>query len=224
MFIGHYAVAFGVKRAVPRVSLGVLFAATSLIDLLWPIFLLLGWERVRIDPGNTVVTPLDFVYYPITHSLIGAAGWAVLLALLYWAWTRYAAGALVVALVALSHWFLDLLVHRPDLPIVPGSSHLVGLGLWNSFPGTILVEGGLCVAGVWLYATAAHARDRVGRYAFWSLVGFLALIYAANLLGPPPPSVNAVAYAGLASWFLPFWAAWFDRHRTPHGTALYASV
>ncbi len=96
MFIGHYAVALGVKRAVPRVSLGVLFAATSLVDLLWPIFLLLGWERVRIDPGNTAVTPLAFILYPITLSVVGAAAWAVLFALLYWAFTRYAVGSAVV--------------------------------------------------------------------------------------------------------------------------------
>ena len=224
MFIGHYAVAFGAKRAAPRVSLGVLFAATSLLDLLWPIFLFLGWERVRIDPGNTAVTPLAFVYYPITHSLVGAAAWAVLFALLYWAFTRYAAGAAVVGLVTVSHWFLDALVHRPDLPVLSGSSLLIGLGLWNSAAGTVLVEGGIFTAGVWLYASRTGPRDAVGRYGFWILVGFLVLVYAANLLGPPPPSVDAVAYAGLAAWLLPFWAAWLDRHRTPHETALYASV
>ena len=104
MFVGHYAVAFGAKRAAPRVSLGILFAATSLIDLLWPIFLLLGWERARIEPGNTMVTPLAFVHYPWTHSLVGAAVWAALFALLYWLVTRYAGGTLVVGLVTISHW------------------------------------------------------------------------------------------------------------------------
>ena len=224
MFVGHYAVAFGAKRAAPRVSLGILFAATSLIDLLWPIFLSLGWERARIEPGNTMVTPLAFVHYPWTHSLVGAAVWAALFALLYWLVTRYAGGTLVVGLVTISHWLLDAFVHRPDLPIFPGSSYLVGLGLWNSVSGTVLVEGGLFIAGVWLYASNTNARDAVGRYGFWCLVCFLVLIYAANLFGPPPPSVDAVAFAGLAAWLLPFWAEWFDRRRFSNGTEAHVTA
>ena len=213
MLIGHFAVAFAAKRAVPRVSLGVLVAATELIDLLWPLFLFAGLEEVRIDPGNTAVTPLAFVHYPITHSLVGATGWAILFGLLYWAVTRYKAGAVVVGLVTVSHWFLDALVHRPDLPLYPGSSTLVGLGLWNSVAGTILVEGGMFLAGVWLYTSGTQPRDRVGRYALWAFVAFLVLIYVGNLFGPPPPSVQAIAWAGLASYLLPLWAGWFDRHR-----------
>lgn len=213
MLIGHFAVAFAAKRAVPRVSLGVLVAATELIDLLWPLFLFAGLESVRIDPGNTAVTPLAFVHYPITHSLVGASGWAILFGLLYWAVTRYAAGAVVVGLVTVSHWFLDALVHRPDLPLYPGSSTLVGLGLWNSVAGTVLVEGGMFLAGVWLYASGTRPRDRVGRYALWAFVAFLVLIYIGNLFGPPPPSVQAIAWAGMASYLLALWAEWFDRHR-----------
>jgi len=213
LLIGHFAVAFAAKRAVPRVSLGVLVAATELIDLLWPLFLFAGLESVRIDPGNTAVTPLAFVHYPITHSLVGASGWAILFGLLYWAVTRYAAGAVVVGLVTVSHWFLDALVHRPDLPLYPGSSTLVGLGLWNSVAGTVLVEGGMFLAGVWLYASGTRPRDRVGRYALWAFVAFLVLIYIGNLFGPPPPSVQAIAWAGMASYLLALWAEWFDRHR-----------
>jgi len=213
VLIGHFAVAFAAKRAVPRVSLGVLVAATELIDLLWPLFLFAGLEEVRIDPGNTAFTPLAFVHYPITHSLVGAAGWAILFGLLYWAVTRYVAGAVVVGLVTVSHWFLDALVHRPDLPLYPGSSTLVGLGLWNSVTGTVLVEGGMFVAGVWLYTSGTQARDRVGRYALWAFIAFLVLIYIGNLFGPPPPSVQAIAWVGLASYIIPLWAGWFDRHR-----------
>ena len=213
MLIGHFAVAFAAKRAVPRVSLGVLVAATELIDLLWPLFLFAGLESVRIDPGNTAVTPLAFVHYPITHSLVGASGWAILFGLLYWAVTRYAAGAVTVGLVTVSHWFLDAVVHRPDLPLYPGSSTLIGLGLWNSMAGTVLVEGGLFLAGVWLYTSGTRPRDGVGRYALWAFVAFLVLIYVGNLFGPPPPSVQAIAWVGLASYLIPFWAGWFDRHR-----------
>lgn len=217
MLIGHFAVAFAAKRAVPRVSLGVLVAATELIDLLWPLFLFAGWESVRIDPGNTAFTPLAFVHYPITHSLVGAAGWSILFGLLYWAFTRYAAGAVVVGLVAVSHWFLDALVHRPDLPLYPGSSPLIGLGLWNSVAGTVLLEGAMFLAAVWFYVSGTRPRDRVGRYALWSFVAFLLLIYVANLLGPPPPSVQAIAWAGLSLYLIPLWAGWFDRHRNVAG-------
>jgi len=213
MFIGHYAVAFAAKRAAPRVSLGVLVAATSLLDLLWPLCLLLGWERARIDPGNTAFTPLAFVHYPISHSLVSAAGWSLLCGLVYWGATRYRSGAVVVALVALSHWYLDALVHRPDLPLYPGSPLRVGLGIWNSIPATLLLEGAMFAGGVWLYAAATRAKDAVGRYAFPGFVVFMALAYAGNLLGPPPPSWQAVAWVGIAAWLFPFWAEWFDRHR-----------
>lgn len=213
MFIGHYAVAFAAKRAAPRVSLGVLVGAASLLDLLWPAFLLLGWEAVRIEPGNTAFTPLAFMHYPISHSLVAAAGWSVLCGLLYWGATRYRSGALVVALVALSHWYLDALVHRPDLPLYPGSPLRVGLGLWNSIPATLLLEGLMFAGGVWLYTRGTHAKDALGRYALLGFVAFMVLVYAGDLLAPPPPNWQAVAWAGLAGWLFPFWAEWFDRHR-----------
>src|SRR5512146_2731302 len=156
MFIGHSAVAFAAKRAAPRVSLGVLVGAASLLDLLWPVFLLLGWETVRIEPGNTAVAPLAFVRYPFSHSLVAAAGWSALVGLAYWGATRYRSGAVVVGLVALSHWYLDAIVHRPDLPLYPGSTLEVGLGLWNSVPATLLLEGLMFAGGVWLYARGAR--------------------------------------------------------------------
>ena len=213
MFLGHYAVALGVKRRMPRVSLGVLVAATSLVDLLWPIFLLVGWERLEIAPGNTAATPLNFVHYPITHSLLGAVGWSLLFSFLYWRVTRYAGGAVAVGLVTVSHWFLDAIVHRPDLPLYPGSPVLVGLGLWDSVVASVILECAMFAAGVWLYAAGTRARDGAGRYAFWGFVLFLALAYAGNVVGPPPPSWQAVAWLGLSLWILPFWAEWFDRHR-----------
>ncbi len=215
MFIGHYAVALGAKRSLPRVSLGILVAATSLVDLLWPVFLLIGWERVEIEPGNTALTPLNFVHYPITHSLVGAAGWALLFALAYWSFTRYLAGAIAVGAVTFSHWLLDLVVHRPDLPLYPGSGIKVGFGLWNSVPGAVILEGGMFLLGLWLYAAGTRPRDGIGRYAFWAFAGLLALIYVANIVGPPPPSARAVAWSALALWLLPFWAEWSDRHRIP---------
>lgn len=213
MFIGHYAVGFAAKRAAPRASLGVLIAAAGLADLLFPVFTLAGWEQVRIEPGATAVAPFAFIY-PLSHSLLTGVGWAVLFAALYWVWTRYLAGAVTIALAVVSHWLLDLVTHRPDLPLYPGGTTLAGLGLWNSVAGTVAVEGLLFVAGVWVYAAMTRPRDRTGRYAFWSFVALLVVLYVSSLLGPPPPSVTAMAVVGLLAWLFVFWAAWFDRHRT----------
>lgn len=212
MFLGHFGVGFGAKRAAPGTSLGTLFLAAQLVDLLWPAFLLLGWERVSIRPGITVVTPLDFESYPFTHSLLAVVLWGVGFALVYGAIRKYPAGAIVGGLAVISHWILDLVVHRPDLPLAPGGTR-VGLGLWNSLSATLAVELVVFFGGLWIYLRATRARDRIGSFALAGLVGFLLLIYAGNLLGPPPPSVEAIAWAGQAQWLIVIWAFWIDRHR-----------
>ena len=142
MFIGHVAVGLASKRLAPGTSLGLLVAAPLAVDLLWPVFVLAGWEQVRVAPGDTAVTPLEFISYPWSHSLLMAVVWSVLAASAYWLWRRYRAGALVLGAGVLSHWVLDAISHRPDLPLYPGSSIKIGLGLWNSVPATIAVEGG----------------------------------------------------------------------------------
>jgi membrane-bound metal-dependent hydrolase YbcI (DUF457 family) len=187
----------------------VLTAAALLPDLLWSVFLLAGLERVQVEPGNTAMTPLAFVHYPISHSLLTTAMWAALLASIYYAVSRYRRGALIAGVAVLSHWFLDALAHRPDLPLYPGAMAYAGLGLWNSVPGTIVVEVGMFIAGVWLYARRCHAGIRL-----WVFVAFLLAVYAANVTGPPPPNARAVAVVGLASWLLPVWAEWVDRGRS----------
>jgi membrane-bound metal-dependent hydrolase YbcI (DUF457 family) len=212
VFIGHFAVGLASKRVAPRASLGVLLVAPNLLDLLWPIFLLLGWEQVRIDPGNTSFTPLDFVSYPISHSLLTACGWGLLFALLYWTVTRYSRGAIVIALSVVSHWVLDFVTHRPDMPLYPGGPR-VGLGLWNSVPATIVVELAMYAVGAWLYLSITRSRDRVGTYALWAFLGFGLLAYVVNILGPPPPDAHAIALAALALWLVPLWGWWIDRHR-----------
>ncbi len=213
MFLGHYGVALAAKKVAPRTSLGTLFLSTQLADLLWPVFLLLGLEHVRIDPGNTVVTHLDFYDYPISHSLVGGLAWSVLFGVVYYLIRRYPRGAWIVGAGVVSHWVLDVIVHRPDLPIVPGGTTLVGLGVWNSLPATLVLEFGFLLAGFIVYSRATTPIDRTGRYALWALVGLLAVIYLANLFGPPPPSEMAIAYAGLAGWLLVTWGYWIDRHR-----------
>lgn len=213
MFLGHFGAGFAGKAAAPRVSLGTLFLAAQWVDLLWPALLLLGLERVEIEPGATRVTPLDFVSYPISHSLVAVVLWGLALGGLYWAARRSRRGALVVAALVVSHWVLDLVVHRPDLPLAPGAGGRFGLGLWDSLPATLVVELALLAAGLTLYLRRTRATDRRGSLLLWGLVVFLLAIYAANLLGPPPPSVAAIAWAGHAQWLLVAWGYWIDRHR-----------
>ena len=215
MFAGHFAIGFAAKRAAPQVSLGTMFLAAQFIDLLWPTLLLLGVERVRIEPGATAMTPLDFVHYPVSHSLLAVSGWALVLALAHFALRRRRRDALVVGAMVVSHWFLDALVHRPDLPLYPGDGPLLGLSLWNSVPGTLLVELSLLAAGIWLYLGATRARDATGRWATRGLVAALLVIYLGNAFGPPPPSVEAIAWVGQAQWLLVAWAWWADAHREP---------
>lgn len=213
MFIGHYAVAFASKRFAPRTSLGTLIAAASLLDLLWPIFILLGWEQVRIQPGNTAFTPLDFVSYPISHSLAAAIGWATLFALLYFLVTRYGKGAILIWVGVVSHWVLDLVSHRPDMPLYPGGPRL-GLGLWNSIAATVIVEGLMYVIGVGIYLRVTRPKDGIGRWGLLSFVIAVGAFYVANIFSPPPPSVNILAIGALVlSSFLIAWAWWADRHR-----------
>jgi membrane-bound metal-dependent hydrolase YbcI (DUF457 family) len=213
MFIGHFALGFAAKTATPRVSLGTLFLAAQFIDLLWPTFLLLGLERVRIEPGATAVTPLVFEHYPWSHSLLAVIGWAVLLAGLHFLWVRERRSALLLAALVVSHWLLDLLVHRPDLPLLPWGDTVAGLRLWASLPLTLMLEVPLFALGVWLYARSTRARDAAGRWGLVGLVLFLFVIYAGNVLGSPPPSVAAIAWIGQLQWLLVLWGYWVDRHR-----------
>lgn len=218
MFLGHFGVGFAAKAAAPRVSLGALLVAAQFVDLLWPTLLLLGMERVRIAPGATAFTPLVFESYPVSHSLVAVLGWSVLVGAACFALRREVRGAIVMGLLVASHWFLDLIVHRPDLPVVPGGP-LVGLAVWNSVPLTLAIELPLFALGVWLYVRCSVANDAIGRWALVALVAFLLAIYAGNLFGPPPPSVAAIAWVGQAQWLLVLWGLWVDRHRRARDAA-----
>jgi len=173
MFIGHFAVAFAAKPAAPRTSLGTLFVASALVDLLWPIFLLFGWEQVRITQGTNPFLTLEFAIYPWSHSLLMGIIWGIAFGALYFALTRYSIGAIAVALLVPSHWVLDFIVHQPDLPLYPGGTARLGLGLWNNPMATMIVEVVMFVAGVVIYARATQRRDRIGRYGLWTLAVFL---------------------------------------------------
>ena len=215
MFIGHFAVGFAAKRYAPRTSLAVLLAAPLLSDLLWPPFLLLGWETVRIDPARTKVSPLNFTSFPWSHSLLMCAVWAALFAAIYYWITRYWPGTLAIALGVLSHWLLDWITHGKDMPLYPGGAKF-GLGLWNSVAGTLGVELAMFAIGVWVYVLTTKARDRIGRYGFVAYVVLLVASYLRDTFSSQlPHSVKAeIAWPGLiAGVVMLIWAWWFDRHR-----------
>ena len=215
MFLGHYALAFGAKRLAPAVSLGTLFMACQFADLLWPTLLTLGIEIVEIDPGNTLVTPLNFVKYPYSHSLVMLLVWSVVFTLLYFAVRRGRTGAFTVGAMVFSHYVLDVIVHRPDMPITIDGPARLGLGLWN-YPGTTLAtELAMFIIGTAIYASLTRERDRIGRIGLLALISTLVAVYFAALWGPPPPNSQSVAVAGHLSWLFVLWAYWIDRHRQP---------
>ncbi len=213
MFIGHFGVALAAKKIAPRTSLGTLVMAAQLVDLLWPIFLLLGVERVIIAPGTTAVTPLDFISYPFSHSLLADFGWACLFAGVYKIIKHDSRGAVCLWFVVMSHWILDAISHQPDLPLYPGSSTYVGLGLWNSRFWTILIEGAIFLLATKVYARTTHPRDRIGTSAFRAFIAILMFFYLLNIFGPPPPNEKAIAFSALGMWLFVVWAYWLDRHR-----------
>jgi hypothetical protein len=215
VFLGHFALAFGAKRAAPMVSLGTLFLACQFADLLWPTLLVLGYEKVEIDPGNTLVTPLNFVSYPYSHSLVMLLAWSALFAIVYRIVKGSKPAAIVtIAALVFSHYVLDVITHRPDMPVTISGSTRLGLGLWN-YPGTTLaVESAMFIVATAIYMSTTRAKDRIGQTGLYALIVVVVAIYFAALYGPPPPTTNAIAGAGHLSWLFVIWAYWVDKHRT----------
>jgi hypothetical protein len=237
VFLSHFAVGLAAKRAAPVVSLGTLFLSCQLADIVWPNFVLLGIEHVAIAPGNTTVTPLDFISYPYSHSLVALALWALLAAALYRLLAPRSPGPsgpgypgskdpgllstqglrtamFVIAGVVLSHWVLDVASHRPDMPIAPGMSAKLGFGLWESLPATLVVEFTLFVIGLGTYMRVTVARDRTGTTALWSFASVLVMLYLGSVFGPPPPTPQALAWSAEGVWLFVLWGYWIDRHRS----------
>ena len=214
MFLGHFGLGFAGKRIAPDMSLGSLFLAVQFADLLFWILALVGAEHFRISPGATRVTPMDFYDYPYSHSLVALAVWGLVLGAVYWIARRWLAGAIVLAVGIVSHWVLDVIVHRADMPLGLHGPYL-GLQVWRSLPLTLFLEAVVFSAGIGVYLNATRARDAVGVWAFWALVVLLAALWLGSVLGPPPPSERVVAWAGLAMWLFVPWGWWIDRHRAP---------
>lgn len=223
MFLGHYGMALAAKRAAPETSLGSSVVAAQWLDLLWPILLLTGLERARIAPGFMEASSVEFVHYPITHSLLLVLAWAVLVSGVYWLLTRRRVGAALLGALVLSHWILDVVVHQPDLPLWPGSEVRVGGGLWGSLAATLVLEVGLLTVGLVLYTRATRAKDAAGRWGLRLMIFVLVAFYLSGFFAPPP-SVDALAYGGLTLWLFVPWAAWVDRHREGQGSAASREV
>ena len=213
MLLGHYAVALAAKSYAPRTSLGTLVLAAQLLDLMWPVFILVGWEHVVIVPGLMAASPFDFVQYPISHSLATTVLWSVLLGSGYHVFRRYGRGAAIIVVAVVSHWLLDAVMHRRDLPLWPGSAIKIGLGLWNSIAVTVILEGTLFLIGILVYIRTTRPRDRIGTYALVAMLTVLLLIFASGFFAAPPRGEHIVAWAGLGLWLFVPWAAWIDRHR-----------
>ena len=217
MFLGHYGVALALKRVEPKISLGTLFVATQLADLLWGCFLLLGWEHARIVPDPNPLLTFEFLDYPISHSLVAALGWAVAAAAAYYSWptrdtSRHWQASALVGVAVASHYLLDVLVHLRDLPLAGNDSPKLGLGLWNHFGASVALEFLTLALGLAVYVRFRSRRHpvRVGRLAV--VLVLLVGTYAAALLGPPPPGMTMVAASDIVFLLVAAaLAAWADR-------------
>jgi hypothetical protein len=218
VFVGHYGVSYASKRADWNVPLWALFLSVQFLDVLWGIFVLAGLERVRITPGITATNPLDLYYMPYTHSLIGAIVWSIVAGLLYWRWRGHREGghgSLIVGLAVLSHWFLDLIVHRPDLPLV-GDRFKVGLGLWNQPAVAFALEAVILTAGLWLYLRSSERISRLGTTGPLAFVALMLAVQAMTFFGAPPSSPTGAAVTALAAYFvLAGMAGWLETRRRP---------
>ena len=214
MLVGHLAAGLVAKRVEPRLSLGTCVLAAMAADFLWCLFLLGGVEQVRFISGAGAANYLLASNIAWSHSLLLNLVWAALFALAYFLRRRYPRGAWVVFAAVLSHWLLDLVSHRPDMPLAPGMPGRLGLGLWGSLPATLVVEGGFWLFALLLYARATHPRSRAGVYVLWAGSALLTLAWYNNIAGSPPPNPRAAPIASLVFFsLLVAWAYWINRLR-----------
>ena len=208
MFIGHFAVGLACKKISQLPSLAVMFIAVQFLDLIWPIFVLFGVETFDIQEGITKLTPLNFTHYPYSHSLMMSLVWGFLFGLVYFLITNQKRNSFLIVGLVFSHWILDFLTHRPDLQLSPFTAYRVGLGLWNYPIAEVILEIGLFLLGIYLYYRYTKPKRKV---AFWLLIAFLLVIHVLNLLGPPPPSIQAVAWSANLMWVFVIWAWWIEK-------------
>jgi hypothetical protein len=213
MFIGHFGVAFGAKNSARTVSLGTLIMASLFLDLIWAFFLLIGIEHVEIRQYMTEVTPLEFTEYPLSHSLAMTLVWSATFTIVYGCIRKNWGGAFIVGLCVLSHWVLDMIVHVPDLPFYPGGVMRIGLGLWNSLPGTFLIEAALFIVGVVYYLRVTEEENATGVWALWGLIVVLTALGVLNLFGPDPRNQTVIIVTSSLQWLLVIWGYWVNHNR-----------
>lgn len=211
MFVGHLALAFVAKRARPSASLGWYIAAVTAADLLWPAFLIVGLERVRIDPGNTAFTPLAFESYPWSHSLLMLAVWGIMFTVNARNVDVAKNAAILLLPLVVSHWVLDVITHAPDMPLWPGDSPTYGFRLWDSIPATFAVEGAMWAIAIAVYLRGRRATSRKGAVALWSLITVTTVMWIMGPFQQPPPSERLIGWFALIGWIVVPWAVYADR-------------
>lgn len=112
-----------------------------------------------------------------------------------------------------SHWVLDLIVHRPDLPLFPDDSDKVGFGLWNYPLLAILIEAAIFITGLVLYLKTTRAKKKSGDWGLWLLVVLLVLNQVAGAVSPMPSSGHAIGWAAQYQWIFVLLGYWVDRGR-----------
>ena len=218
MFLGHFGLAYAAKRVEPRVPLWVLFGATQLVDIGWMFFILFDLERVEISPGITDANALNFVDYPYTHSLLGACVWTALAMIGAWLWFRTRSLSLrptvVIGLIVLSHFWLDVIVHRPDLTLAGERTATLGFGLWNSIPATLILELGMLGAGMWLYYSATRPVSNGGVWGQIVFMTALTVLWIPSVFGSVPPNTVAISITGIVTTpMILLTTHWLERKR-----------
>ena len=216
MFVGHYGVGLAAKKFAPQISLGTLVLAALFVDLLAWTLVVAGVEHFAIRPGITATNALDLYDYPISHSLAADVFWGALFAGGYYLVRKYWRGSVLIFACVLSHWFLDLIAHRADLPLAPGIHKYYGLGLYNSRVGMLVVEGLIWLGAIVIYLRATPSKRRLGVYAFWIGAALLTWIWLISLKGSPPPgTIFQAAISSLVFMTLTvIWAYWVDHLRS----------
>ncbi len=198
MFIGHYGPAFAGKAAAKTVPLWVLFVAVQLLDYGWSVLVLLGVEKVRIVPGFMPMSPFDLFYMPYTHSLLGAAIWAVAAGALY-ALAPRRQRRLVVCERGRAGGVLALapgldrpqVRHAPRLRKRRAETRLRPCGRIS--PSPLALEIALFLGGLVLYVRATTAKGALGRVMPFVCAIVFVGAELIDVFGPPPPNPNAAA-------------------------------